>query len=207
MILTGVLHISFRCIHFKHGVNAGLQVRDVDLAPGVSYAIQVMRAVLNPRNSEGRTSEAEAAVAIQLHQTEAGLLGVGEHELGIFVTVNLDDTSGVINQVAIRRGQLRHLVGTRLQIGQVDLAICVGGVLLGEGTADKLNTEPRVGQRLQGGAVQLYKMDTRLLIIEEDQLQNAIGAFQLNLLRCGIDDVRGVGSDFLYKVGAGFQIG
>jgi hypothetical protein len=50
-------------------------------------------------------------------------------------------------------------------------------------------------------------MDTRLLIIEEDQLQNAIGAFQLNLLRRGIDDVRGVGSDFLYKVGAGFQIG
>ena len=67
MILTGVLHISFRSIHLHHGVNAGFQIGDVDFALGVSYAIQVMRAVLNPRNSEGRTSEAEAAVAIQLH--------------------------------------------------------------------------------------------------------------------------------------------
>ena len=69
-----------------------------------------------------------------------------------------------------------------------------------------LNPEPGVGLGLQGGAVQLDEVDTRLLIVHEDQLQDAVGTGQFNLLGIGVDDVLGISSDLFNEISAGFQV-
>ena len=69
-----------------------------------------------------------------------------------------------------------------------------------------LNAESGIGLRLQRGAIQLHQMDTGLLVIEEDQFQDPVRAFQLNLLRVGIDDMLGIGCHFLRQVSTRLQI-
>ena len=206
MVLTQILHIAFRCIHLNDGVDAGLQIGDVDFTVGVGDAIEVMSAILNLRNAEGCSGQALAIEAIQLDQAEAGHAGIGKDELCILITIDLNDTSGVINQVAFRCFQLSDLICTGLQGGQVNLTILIGHIFLGEGATHMLNAESRIGLRLQCSAIQLHQMDAGLLVIEENQLQNTVRALQLNLLRIGIDDMLGVRCNFLCNIGTGLQI-
>ena len=206
MIFMMLLHIAFRRIHFNNGIDAGLQIGDVDLTIHICDAIQIVCSILDLRNTEGCTGQTLAIVAIQLHELECRHLGVGEHKLGIFIAIDLDDASGVVDQVAVWGFQLRYLICSGLQCGQVNLAVFIGHVLLGEGAADMLNPEPGVGLGLQGGAVQLDEVDTGLLIVHEDQLQDAVGTGQFNLLGIGVDDVLGISSDLFNEISAGFQV-
>ena len=165
-----------------------------------------MAAVLDLCHTEDGAGEILVGHRVILDHGDAGLAGVGENKLRVFIAVDLDDTLGIIDKVSIGSLQFSHTVSAWFQIGDIHLAVLIGDILLGEGAAHMLDAEAGIGQRLQRGAVQLHQMDAGFLIVEEEKLQNAIGAFQLDLLGIGIDDMGGVGCDFLDQIGAGVQV-
>ena len=151
------------------GVHARFQVGDVDLAVLVGDAVKVVGAVLNPGDAEMDAAQ-PGAVRAGLDKPQGGLGRVGEHKIGVFVRVDLNDANSIVDQVAVRGLQLPHFVCAGGQLGQVDLAVDVGGGLLPVAAAHQLELKADVRQGFHGDAVHLNQVDARFQGIEKDQL-------------------------------------
>ena len=192
---------------FPHGVHAGLQIGNQNLALLVSGAVEIMRSVLNFSDTEMNIFQA-APVRAGLDDLQGGLDGVGEYELCVLVGVKLDDTLGLVDDIALT-GFFRHHIRAGGELGEVDLAVPVGGKFLGAVvTSHGLNFKNCIGNDLAGiGAVYLDKPHTGLYIVEEQQFLDAVPCGQLHLLRRGVEDVTIAAGVHLHgAVGAGGSV-
>ena len=167
-----------------------------------------MRSILNFGDTEMNIFQA-APVRAGLDDLQRGLDGVGEYELCILVGVKLDDTLGLVDDIALT-GFFRHHIRAGGELGEVDLTVPVGGKFLGAVvTSHGLNFKNCIGNDLAGvGAVHFDKPHTGLHIIEEQQLLDAITSGQLHLLRRSVEDVAIAAGIHLHgAVGAGGGIG
>ena len=110
-------------------IDTRLQVGNKDLALGIGGAVEVMRTIFDFGNTECHTAQ-RGAVGAEFDEVETGLDGVGKYELAGLVGVQLNDPLGLVNDVA-GAGFFGHHVGSRLQIAEIDLAVLIGGELLG----------------------------------------------------------------------------
>ena len=188
-----------------HGVHARLQVGDVDLTVLVGNTVQVAAPILDPGDAEMHPRQGRA-VRADLNEPQGRLGGVGEHEIGVFIGIDLYHTDSVVNEIAVRGLQLPDLIGAGLQFGQVDLPVFIGGELLPVAATHQLELKADVGDGLHGHAVHLDEVDTRLSVVEEDQLLDPIPRLQLDLLGHGLHNMFIVGGHLLDQVGAGVQI-
>ena len=207
MIFRGVDDVALRRLRFLHRVNARLQILDIDFTIGICHTIEIMAAILNLCDSEGSAAEPFTGKTVQLHQPEGRPLGIGKYKLRVFIAVDLDDSGGIVNEIAVGSKKLRHPICARLQIGKVDLTIFICHVLFREGAADFFNPEGGIGQGGKICAVQFHQMDAWFLIVEEDELQDAVSTLQFDLLRCRVDDMRTICCNFLHHISAGLQVG
>ena len=139
---------------FTHGINARLQTGDQDLPRGIGGAVQIVRAVLNLGDPEGDASQ-PGAVAAQLDELERGVDVIGENELGIFIGLQLNDTLGLVDHIAVA-GFFSHYIGARGEHGKVDFSIFVRPELLGSiGPLHRFDLEYSVGDDL-GGVVGIH---------------------------------------------------
>ena len=166
-----------------------------------------MTAVLDLCDPKGCTGEIAVVLRVVFHYGQNRLLRVGEHETGVFSGIDLDDTLVIIHQIAIRRGDLLHGVRARLQRGQVDLAVLVGHIFLGESTAHQRNAELDIGQRLHRAAVHLGDVDTGLDSVEESQCFDTAACGQFDLLRRAVQHIACTGGNLLYQIGSRLEVG
>ena len=108
MVLFRVNNVIVQRVGFFQGIHPRLQPFPQDFAVFVCGAVQVAGAVRDLRQPEGDALQGGAVRADFLEQ-QLGQLGVGEHELGRLVGLQLDDPLGVVNHIA-RTGQLRYHV-------------------------------------------------------------------------------------------------
>ena len=184
-------------------VHPRLQPGDQDFAVLIGGAIQVVGAILDFSNAEGHASQ-PGTVRTQLDEVQRRLDGVGEHKPSRLVGLQLDDTLGLVDDVAGAL-QLGDHIGPGGQLGQVDFAVLVGGELRrAPGTVHGLNPELGVGDHLgRVGAVHLDQPDSGLLVVEEVQLLDAVPGLQLDLLGGGVQHMAAVpGVHLLHPVGA-----
>ena len=149
-----------------------------------------------------------APVRAGLNDLQRGLDGIGENKLCVLVGVKLDDTLGLVDDIALT-GFFRHHIRAGGQLGEVDLAVLVGYKFLRAVVAlDGLNFKNCIGNDLAGvGAVHFDKPHTGLHIIEKQQLLDAVSGRQLHLLRRGVEDVAVAAGIHLHgAVGAGGSI-
>ena len=193
---------------FLDGVHAGLQIGNQNFALLVGCTVKIMRSILDLGDTEMNIFQA-APVRAGLDDLQGGLDGIGEYELCVLVGIKLDDTLGLVDDIALT-GFFRHHIRAGGELGEVDLAVLVGGKLLGAVVAlDGLNFKNCIGNDLAGvGAVHFDKPHTGLHIVEEQQLLDAITSRQLHLLRCGVEDVAIAAGIHLHgAVGAGSSVG
>ena len=93
----------------------------------IGGAVQIPVAVFNFSDTEGHAGQ-PGTVRAQLDEVQGGLDGVGEHEPGRLVGLQLDDTLGLVDDVAGAL-QLGDHIGPGGQLRQVDFAVLVGGEL------------------------------------------------------------------------------
>ena len=166
-----------------------------------------MAAVLDLCDTESCTGEIAVVLRVVFHHGQNRLFRVGEHETSIFSGVDLDDTLIIVHQIAIRRGDLLHGIRARLQCGQVDLAVLVGHIFLGEGAAHQRNAELDIGQRLHRAAVHLDDVDTGLDSVEESQCFDTAACGQFDLLRRAVQHIACTGGNLLYQIGSRLEVG
>ena len=142
-----------------------------------------MAAVLDLCDTESCTGKIGVVLRVVFHHGQDRLFRVGEHETGVFSGIDPDNALVIIHQITIRRGDLLHGVRARLQRGQVDLAVLVGHIFLGESAAYQRNAELDIGQRLHRAAVHLDDVDTGLDSVEESQRFYTAACGQFDLLR------------------------
>ena len=145
MVFRVVQHIAAGRCDLLDRVHAGFQIRDGDAPVGVGHAVEVVAAVLNLCDTESCTGKIAVVLRVVFHHGQDRLFRVGEHETGVFSGIDLDDTLIIIHQITIRRGNLLHGVRARLQCSQIDLAVFVGHIFLGEGAAHQRNAELDIG--------------------------------------------------------------
>ena len=162
MVFPRVEDVPFRCRYLLHGVDAGVEIINGDLTVYIAHAVEVVAPILDFGDTEGRAGKIAVSNRIILHHGQARLFGVCKDEQRVFAFIELDGAYRVVDQIPVRRFGFRHGICPRLQFGQVNLAILVGGVLFGESTADLFNEEGRIDQRLHCFTVQLDKVHTRL---------------------------------------------
>ena len=154
MVLGIVRDVILHRGQFTHGINAGLQIGDQDLAIGIGGAVQVVAAVLNPGDAESHPGQ-PGAVAAQFDKLEGGLDMVGKNELGVFIWLQLNDALGLIDDVAIA-GFFSYHIGASGEHGKVNLSIFVRSELLGAiGPLHRFDLEYSVGDDL-GGIVGIH---------------------------------------------------
>ena len=193
---------------FLNGVNTEFQIGNQNLALLVGGAVKIMRSILNFGDTEMNIFQA-APVRAGLDDLQGGLDGVGEYELCVLVGVKLDDTLGLVDDIALT-GFFRHHISAGGQFGKVDLAVLIGGKLLGAVvTSHGLNFKDCIGNHLAWiGAVHFDEAHTGLHIIEKQQLLDAVSGRQLHLLRRGVEDVAVAAGIHLHgAVGAGGSVG
>ena len=193
---------------FLDGVNTGFQIGNQNFALLVGCAVKIMRSILDLGDTEMNIFQA-APVRAGLNDLQRGLDGVGEYELCVLVGVKLDDTLGLVDDIALT-GFFRHHISAGGELGEVDLAVLVGYKFLRAVVAlDGLNFKNCIGNDLAGvGAVYLDEPHTGLYIVEEQQFLDAVSGRQLHLLRCGVEDVAIAAGIHLHgTVGAGGSIG
>ena len=166
-----------------------------------------MAAVLDLCDTESCTGKIAVVLRIVFHHGQDRLFRVGEHETGVFSGIDLDNALVIIHQITIRRGDLLHGIRARLQCGQVDLAVLVGHIFLGEGAAYQRNAELDIGQRLHRAAVRLDDVDTGLDGIEEGQCFDTAACGQLDLLRCAVQHIACTGGNLFYQIGSRLEVG
>ena len=129
------------------GVHPRLQVSNQDLALSIGGTVQVVASILDLGDAERHTRQ-PGAVGAELDQLEGRLDGVGKDELGVLIGVKLDDALGLVDDVA-GAGLLRYHIGPSRQVGQVDLAVFIGGELLRSVvTRHRLDFKDRIGDHL-----------------------------------------------------------
>ena len=193
---------------FTHGIDAWLQIGDQDLAIGIGGAVQVVAAILDLGDAE-RDPGQPGAVAAQLDELERRFDVIGENELGIFIGLQLDDTLGLVDHIAVT-GFFSHYIGARGEHGKVDFSIFVRPELLGSiGPLHRFDLEYSVGDDLGGViGIHLHQPQSRLDIVEEQQLLNAVSGVELYLLGGGVQNVPLIaGIYFKRPVSAGLHIG
>ena len=166
-----------------------------------------MAAVLDLCDTESCTGKIAVVLCVVFHHGQNRLFRVGEHETSIFSGVDLDNALVIIHQITIRRGDLLHGIRARLQCGQVDLAVLVGHIFLGEGAAHQRNAELDIGQRLHREAAHLDDVDTGLDSVEESQCFDTAACGQFDLLRCAVQHIACTGGNLLYQIGSRLEVG
>ena len=167
-----------------------------------------MRSVLDLGDTEMYIFQA-ATICAGLNDLQRGLDGVGENKLCVLVGVKLNNTLRLVDDIALT-GFFRHHISAGGELGEVDLAVLVGGKFLGAVvTSHGLDFKNCIGDHLAGvGAVHLDEPHTGLHIIEEQQLLDAVTGRQLHLLRRGVEDVTIASGIHLHgPVSAGSSIG
>ena len=193
---------------FLDGVDTRLQIRNQDLALGIGGTVKVVASILDFGNAEGDASQ-PGAVGAELNQLEGRLDGVGKDELGVLVGIKLDNALGFIDDVA-GAGLLRYHIGSSGQVGQVDLAVFIGGKLLRAiVTRHRLDLKDRIGDHLgRIGRIHLNEPHAGFHIIKEGQLFDAVTGLQFHRLGGGVQDIAIIAGIHLNgPVGSGFQIG
>ena len=140
---------------------------------------------------------------------EIGQLAVGEHELGLFVAVQVDNALGIVDHIA-RTIQFRYYHRAHREFGEVDGPILQSGVFhWTKAAVHRLKAEAGIGDGLgEVRAVHLDEMDSGQTVIEENQLFDAVSGLQLHLLGRGIQHMAvPAGVPFLCPVSAGFAVG
>ena len=192
---------------FAHGIHAGFQVGNQDLALFIGGAVEVVGPIFDLGDTEGNIFQ-PGAVRAGLDDLERGLDGVGKHELSVLVGVKLDNTLCLVDDVALT-GFFRDHIRAGGQLAQVDLAVFVGGKLLGAVAAVYgLDLKDGVGNDTAGiGGIHLDQPQSRLHIVEKQQLLDAVPCGQLHLLRGGVQDVTIAAGIHLHgTVGSGSDI-
>ena len=207
MVFRVVQHIAAGRCDLLDRVHARFQIRDGDAPVGVGHAVKVLAAVLDLCDPKGCTGKIAVVLRVVFHYGQNRLLRVGEHETGIFSGVDLDNTLIIVHQIAIRCGDLLHGVRARLERRQVDLAVFVGHILLGESAAHQRNAKLDIGQRLHRAAVHLDDVDTGLDGVEEGQCFDTAACGQLNLLRRAVQHIACTGGNLLYQIGSRLEVG
>ena len=166
-----------------------------------------MAAVLNLCDTESCTGKIGVVLRIVFHHGQDRLFRVGEHETGVFSGVDLDDALCFVHQITIRRGNFLHGICARLQCGQVDLAVLVGHIFLGEGAAHQRNAELDIGQRLHRATVHLDDVDTGLDGVEEGQRFDTAACGQFDLLRRAVQHIACTGGNLFHQIGSRLEVG
>ena len=133
----GVHLVALRCLHLSDDVGVRLQVRDDDLAAGVGGVEPVgahrpARVVHDGpgggRDPEGRVRQRLMGHAVALLDDEGTLGGILNDD-GLGIAVGPDDHvgHGAVDDVPVRGLDFRDDIGPGLQVGDVDLAVGVGG--------------------------------------------------------------------------------
>ena len=113
-----------------------------------------MAAILDLGDAERDTGQ-PGAIAAQLDELQRGLEMIGENELGVFIGLQLYDTLGLVDHIAIA-GFFSHYIGARGEHGKVDLSIFVRPELLRAiGPLHRFDLEYSVGDYL-GGIVGIH---------------------------------------------------
>ena len=135
--------------------------------------------------------------------------GIGEHELGLFAAIQVDDPLGIVYHIAGTL-QFRYHISTHRELGEVDGPVLRGGVLLrSPGAVHRLDSEAGVGDGLgEVGAVHLDEVDAGQAVIEEHQILDAVPGLQFHLLGGGIQHMAvSARIPFLHPVGTGLTVG
>ena len=190
------------------GVHPRLQVGDQDFPLFIGGTVQVVGAVLDFCDAEGHAGQG-GAVRAQFDQMEGGFEGVGKDKLRRLVGVQLNDALGLVDDIAGTL-QLCHHISPRLQLGQVNFTVLVGGELRrAKAAVHGLNAELSVRDHLgRIGAVHLDQIDAGLAVIKEVKGLDAIPGGELDLLGRGIHQVAAVpGVYLLDQIGARRTVG
>ena len=133
----GVHLVALRGLHLSDDVGVRLQVRDDDLAAGVggvepvgahSPARVVHDGPVGGRDPEGRVRQGLMGHAVALLDDEGTLGGIlDDDSLGIAVGADDHVGHGAVDDVPVRGLDFRDDIGPGLQVGDVDLAVGVGG--------------------------------------------------------------------------------
>ena len=207
MVFRAVQHIATGRCDLLDRVHARFQIRDRDAPVGVGHTVEIVAAVLDLCDPKGCTGKIGVVLRVVFHHGQDRLFRVGEHETGVFSGIDLDDMLIIVHQIAIRRGDLLHGVRARLQCSQIDLAVLVGHIFLGEGAAHQRNAELDIGQRLHRAAVHLDDVDTGLDSVEESQRFDTAACGQFDLLRRAVQHIACTGGNLLYQIGSRLEVG
>ena len=189
-------------------ISARLQVRDQDFPLFIGGTVQVVGAVLNLCDAEGHAGQG-GAVRAQLDQMEGGFDGVGKDKLRRLVGLQLNDALGLVDDIAGTL-QLCHHISPRLQLGQVNFTVLVGGELRrAKAAVHGLNTELGIGDHLgRIGAVHLDQINAGLAVIKEVKGLDTIPSGEFDFLGRGVHQVAAVPSVYLLdKIGARRAVG
>ena len=154
MVLGIVRDVVLHRGQFADGINARLQIGNQDFAIGISGAVQVVAAILDLGDAESHPGQ-PGAIAAQFDELQRGLDMIGENELGVFIGLQINDTLGLVDHIAIA-GFFGHYIGAGGEHGKVDLSIFVRPELLGAiGPLHRFDLEYSVGDYL-GGIVGIH---------------------------------------------------
>ena len=207
MVFRVVQHIAAGRGDLLDGVDARFQIRDRNTPVGVGHTVEVVAAVLDLCDTESCTGKIGVVLRVVFHHGQDRLFRVGEHETGVFFGIDPDNALVIIHQITIRRGNFLHGICARLQRGQVDLAVLVGHIFLGESAAYQRNAELDIGQWLHRAAVHLDDVDTGLDSVEESQCFDTAACGQFDLLRCAVQHIACTGGNLFHHIGSRLEVG
>lgn len=120
----------------------------------------------------------------------------------------MDDPLGVVDHIS-RTLQFRHHISAHRELAEVNGPILRGRIFLGApGAVYRFNPETGVGDWFgEVGTVHLRQMDSRLQIVKENQLLDAIPSLQLHLLGCCDGNVSVVALLLLHPVSTRLTVG
>ena len=206
LVFFGIENVVGHSGSLFDGIDARLQIAHQDFTSIVCGSIQVVCPVLDLAEAKSNTAQ-RSAVSALLQQPQRGLNGVGEHEFAGLTRLQVDDLLGIVNHIAVGLF-LRHHISARLQLGQVDFAVFIGGEFFrAELSTIALDLKDHIGNDLAGiGRIDLHQVQSRFAVIEEYQLQDAAAFGQLDLLGHGVHHMLIVTLHFLYPVSARLQV-
>ena len=124
-----------------------------------------MRAVLNSRYAEACAGKRFSGKAVCLYDFERRFNRVGKHKARVLSALDFNCANGIVNKIALRRGDFIDCVASLVERGNAYFAVCVGSEFLRVIAADLRNTEFGVCEGLVGLAVKLGDCYSGLEII------------------------------------------
>ena len=126
------------------------------------HTFKIMRTIFDFCDFEGRTRNVNIIIGVVFQDFQPRLFRVGEHKTCRFIGVKLDGADCVVDQIAVDRQQLFHLICARFELGKVDLAVHVSDKFFRESAADLRYQKLDVWHRLQGFGIDLDQIHPRL---------------------------------------------